>query len=93
MLDLAAERAGELITLVGDEEPVSALYYHENARSYREGTSQDKIAALFYDWQAAILAEALAYFNGTFDSAVSEAGVSPLWEWGAASGQASGSEQ
>ncbi|MDP2674864.1 MAG: S16 family serine protease [Dehalococcoidia bacterium] len=85
MLDLAEERAQELITLVGEEEPVSSLYYHENARSYREGTSEDKIAALFYNWQAAILAEALAYFNGTFDSAISDVGASPLWEWGAAS--------
>jgi hypothetical protein len=83
MLDLAEDRAQELITLVGDDEPVSALYYHENARSYREGSAQDKLSALFYNWQAAILAEALAYFNGTFYSAVSEAGVSPLWEQGA----------
>ena len=84
MLDLAEERAQELITLVGEEEPVSSLYYHENARSYLEGSSEDKIAALFYNWQAAILAEALAYFNGTFDSAISDVGASPLWEWGAA---------
>ncbi|MEE8386034.1 MAG: S16 family serine protease [Dehalococcoidia bacterium] len=83
MLDLADDRANELITLVGDEEPVTAIYYHENARSYREGTAQDKIGALFYNWQAAIFAEALAYFNGTYDDAISAAGASPLWEWGA----------
>ena len=85
MLDLAEARAQELITLVTDEDPVTALYYHENAASYREGTPEDKITALFYNWQAAIFGEALAYFNGTYDSAVSEAGASPLWEWGAAS--------
>jgi predicted S18 family serine protease len=85
MLDLADERAANLISLVADEEPVSALYYHENATSYREGTAQDKVTALFYNWQAAVLGEALAYFNGTFDSAISDAGASPLWEWGAAS--------
>ena len=85
MLDLADDRADELITLVGEEEPVTAIYYHENARSYREGTPEDKISALFYNWQAAIFAEALAYFNGTFDSAISEVGASPLWEWGAVS--------
>lgn len=85
MLDLADERAANLISLVADEEPVTALYYHENAASYREGTPEDKITALFYNWQAAVFGEALAYFNGTFDSAISEAGASPLWEWGAAS--------
>jgi len=88
MLDLASERAQELITLVADEEPVAALYYHENARSYREGGSTEKITALLYNWQATILGEALAYFDGTFDSAISEAGASPLWEWGAASSAA-----
>jgi hypothetical protein len=85
MLDLADERAANLISLVADEEPVTALYYHENAASYREGTAEDKVTALFYNWQAAVFGEALAYFNGTFDSAISEAGASPLWEWGAAS--------
>ena len=90
ILNLAEDRAYELITLVGEEEPVTAIYYHENARSYREGTPEDKITALFYNWQAAIFAEALAYFNGTFDSAISEAGTSPLWEWGAVSALATG---
>ena len=85
MLDLADERAADLISLVADEEPVTALYYHENAASYREGTAADKVTALFYNWQAAVFGEALAYFNGTFDSAISDAGASPLWEWGAAS--------
>lgn len=83
MLDLANERAVELLNLVAEEEPVNALYYHENARSYREGTAEDKLSALFYDWQAAVLAEAVAYFNGTFHTIVSESGVSPLWQWGA----------
>ncbi|MDP2674865.1 MAG: S16 family serine protease [Dehalococcoidia bacterium] len=85
MLELADERAANVISLVADEEPVSALYYHENAASYREGTAQDKVTSLFYNWQAAVFGEALAYFTGTFDSAISEAGASPLWEWGAAS--------
>ena len=85
MLDLAGNRASDLILLVADEEPVTALYYYENAASYREGAAEDKVTALFYHWQAAVFAEALAYFNGTFDSAISEAGASPLWEWGAAS--------
>jgi hypothetical protein len=66
MLDLADERAQELISLVGAEEPVNALYYHENARSYREGTQFDKITALSYNWRAAILAETLAYFTGLY---------------------------
>jgi len=72
MLDLAAARARELITLVGDDEPVPAIYYYENARSYREGTPVDKISALFYYWQAAILAEALGHFNGTYEGAISD---------------------
>lgn len=83
MLDLANQRASELLSLVADEEPVSALYYHENARSYREGTAEDKLSALFYDWQAAILAEALAYFNGTFHAEMEAARLSPLYQWGA----------
>jgi predicted S18 family serine protease len=66
MLNLADERAGELISLVGAEEPVNALYYHENARSHREGTQFDKITALSYNWRAAILAETLAYFTGRY---------------------------
>jgi uncharacterized protein len=85
MLDLANGRAEELITLVAAEDPVTALYYYENARSYREGTQFDKVSALFYSWQAAVFGEALAYFNGTFDAAISSAGASPLWEWGAVS--------
>ena len=95
MLDLAADRAAELITLVADEEPVAALYYHENARAFREGGGESKIGALVYNWQAAILAEALAYFNGTFDRAISTTGPSSLWEWGAAglSGAGDGDEQ
>ena len=90
MLELAEERAANLISLVADEEPVSALYYHENAASYREGTAQDKVTALFYNWQATVFGEALAYFNGTFDTAISDAGASPLWEWGAASAASAG---
>jgi len=84
-LNLATNRAEELLRLVGEEEPVPALYYHENAKSYREGDAQDKVSALFYDWQAAALAEMLAYFNGDFDQAISRepAGNSPLWRWGA----------
>ncbi|MDO8613871.1 MAG: hypothetical protein Q7R32_13790, partial [Dehalococcoidia bacterium] len=66
MLELADERAQELISLVEAEEPVNALYYHENARSYREGTQFDKITALSYNWRAAILAETLAYFTGLY---------------------------
>ncbi|MDP2673598.1 MAG: S16 family serine protease [Dehalococcoidia bacterium] len=66
MLNLADERAEELISLVEAEEPVNALYYHENARSYREGTQFDKITALSYNWRAAILAETLAYFTGRY---------------------------
>ena len=71
MLDLADERAQELISLVEAEESVNALYYHENARSYREGTQFDKITALSYNWRAAILAETLAYFNGAYANAMS----------------------
>ena len=66
MLELADERAREFIALVEEDEPVNALYYHENARSYREGTEFDKITALSYNWRAAILAETLAYFTGRF---------------------------
>ena len=66
MLDLADQRSEELISLVEAEEPVNALYYHENARSYREGTQFDKITALSYNWRATILAETLAYFTGLY---------------------------
>lgn len=83
MLDLAGQRASELLSLVAADEPVNALFYHENARSYREGSPEDKLSALFYDWQAAVLAEALAYFNGTFHAQIADADASPLYRWGA----------
>lgn len=92
MLDLAADRADELITLVADEDPVAALYYQENARSYREGDSENKLGSLVYNWQAAILAQALAYFDGTFDNAISATGPSALWEWGAARSSGAGGD-
>lgn len=85
MLDLAADRAEELLALVAEEEPVAALYYHENARAYREGDQGNKLNALVYNWQAAILAEALAYFNGAFDAEIGTSDPSGLWRWGAAS--------
>jgi hypothetical protein len=83
-LDFARDRADELLGVVADEEPVSAIYYHEVARSYREGTAQEKATALFYDWQAAALAQMTAYFNGNYDEAIDAepAGDSPLWRWG-----------
>ena len=93
MLDLAADRAEELLGLVSEEEPVAALYYHENARAYREGDQGNKLDALVYNWQAAILAEALAYFNGTFDGAISTTDPSGLWRWGAASDTGGASAQ
>jgi hypothetical protein len=87
-LDLADDRAEEMLQLTGDQEPVPAFYYHENAKAYREvGDDLSKAHALFYNWQAAALAEMLGYFNGQFDQAISDepVGESPLWRWGAAS--------
>jgi hypothetical protein len=64
MLDFADVRAKELISLCGDEIPISALIYYENARSLRQSNADDQVVALNYYWQAVALAQADAFLTG-----------------------------
>lgn len=64
MLDLADQRARTSLSAVADEDPVSAIYYYDNARLYRTGTADDQLIALNYYWQSAILSATLGIFAG-----------------------------
>jgi hypothetical protein len=61
MLDFADQRARELINSAGDDSPIPAITYYEQARALRQGDAQDQLDALNYYWQAAILAQAEMY--------------------------------
>ncbi len=69
MLDLADQRARQWTNGVADEDPVSSLYYYENARILRQGDSTDQLDALRNYWQAAMLSSVLSIIA---DSTVSE---------------------
>ena len=64
MLDFADARAKELISLCGDEIPISAIIYYENAHSLRQSNADDQVTALNYYWQAVTLAQANAFLTG-----------------------------
>jgi hypothetical protein len=64
MLDFADARAKELISLCGDEIPISAIIYYENAHSLRQSNADDQVTALNYYWQAVALAQADAFLTG-----------------------------
>jgi len=66
MLDLSAARAKELIALVHEEQPISAIYYMENARIMRQGQAESQLTALMYNWMATVEAQMLAYFTGDY---------------------------
>lgn len=68
MLDFAEQRAKELINLCGDDVPVPAILYYENARSASRGSAQDQLTALNYYWQATALAQAGAFMAGKMPS-------------------------
>ncbi len=65
MVQLAERRAEELVSLP-KEVPLPAVYYLANAKVLRDGTAEDKVGALVYYWQAAILSQALANMTGEF---------------------------
>ncbi len=64
MLDLADQRARELIAMNGDEVPIMAILYYENARLERQGDAEDQLTALGDYWTAATLASVQAYLLG-----------------------------
>lgn len=64
MLDLADQRARELIALNGEEVPVMAILLYEIARLQRQGDITEQIDALQTYWQAATLAQVQAYLAG-----------------------------
>ena len=64
MLDLADQRARELINLNGTDIPVMAVLYYENARLQRQGGPEEQLSALESYWSAATLAEVQAYLTG-----------------------------
>jgi len=64
MLDLADQRARELISLNGADVPVTAVIYYENARMERQGGPEDQLQALQSYWSATTLAQVQAYLSG-----------------------------
>jgi hypothetical protein len=64
MLDLADQRAKELIGLSGDDVPVPAVVYYENARVLRQGSPSDQLEALKGYWAASSIASVQAYLSG-----------------------------
>jgi uncharacterized protein len=64
MLDFADARANELIALCGDDVPIAAIVYYENAHSLRQSNANDQVTALNYYWQAVALAQAEAFLTG-----------------------------
>lgn len=67
MLDLADRRAQEMISLNGDNVPVTAVIYYENARMLRQGGPEDQLQALQSYWSASTLAQVQAYLSGLFE--------------------------
>lgn len=65
MVQLAERRAEELVALP-KEPPMPAISYLANARVLRDGDAEDKVTALVYYWQAALLANAMANMTGEF---------------------------
>ena len=63
MLDLADQRAKELIAQNKDV-PVMAMLYYENARMSRQGGPEDQLSALGDYWTAATLAAVQSYLAG-----------------------------
>jgi uncharacterized protein len=88
MLSLAEQHSGQLLQLVSKEEPVTILFYHNNARFFREQQAQEKVLALFYFWEAAAESQVLANFSQVYPAAIqnqltaSGRSVSPLLAWG-----------
>lgn len=64
MLQFADERAVELINLNGEDVPVMAVMYYEDARILRQGTPEDQMDALKEYWTAATMALVQAYLTG-----------------------------
>lgn len=63
MLDLADQRAETWLSSVANDDPVSSLYYYDNARLERQGDAFEQLDALGDFWHAAVLAEVLAIFQ------------------------------
>ncbi|MDX9954750.1 MAG: S16 family serine protease [Anaerolineae bacterium] len=64
MLELADLRAREMISLNGDDVPVTAVLYYENARMQRQGDPEGQLEALKSYWSASTLAQVQAYLSG-----------------------------
>ncbi|RLC54988.1 MAG: hypothetical protein DRI80_18485, partial [Chloroflexota bacterium] len=64
MLQFADERAVELINLNGEDVPVMAVMYYEDARILRQGAPEDQMDALKEYWTAATMALVQAYLTG-----------------------------
>lgn len=69
MLQLADRRAEELLSLPKDV-AAPAIYYLDNARAYRNGDAGQKLDALFYAWQSAVLSQLQANMTGEYGESV-----------------------
>ena len=63
MLDLADQRAKIWLAGVADEDPVSSLYYYDNARLERQGDAFEQLDSLADYWHSAVLSEVLAILS------------------------------
>ncbi len=63
MLDLADQRAEDWLAGVANDDPVSSLYYYDNARLERQGDAFEQLDALADFWYSAVLSEVLAIFQ------------------------------
>jgi hypothetical protein len=68
MLSLADERAQVWLSGVADDEPVSSLYYYDNARLERQGDAFEQLDSLADYWHSAVLSEVLAIFRFSVES-------------------------
>lgn len=70
MLDLSIQRTKEAIQLVSAEEPATPLYYAEVGKMWQHGTPEEQVLSLYYEWQATLFAQTLAYFTGGYGEAI-----------------------
>jgi hypothetical protein len=63
MLELADQRARIWLGGVADDDPVTSLYYYDNARLERQGDAFEQLDSLADFWHSAVLSEVLAIFR------------------------------
>ena len=70
MLDLSVERTREALQTVAQEDPTTPLFYAEVGKMWQHGSPEEQINSLYYEWQATLFAQTLAYFTGEYGEAI-----------------------